>query len=165
MKRVVIIFLFCMMFFFLFTPVNAKGIVGNSHFLNFSHSIYLLDEEEEEFNGISNVDDSGIDMSKYNQEQNCESLLGDPTVEDSVAWLLQKALNIVKIVGPLLVVVLSSIDFAKVIINGDDDAMTKAGKKLGIRLVLAAALFFIPTLVIVLLDVFGIMGDPTCGIQ
>lgn len=164
MKKMFIIILFCVMSFLLFTPVNAKGIMNNSHFFSFSHTIYLLDEDQE-FNGISNVDDSGIDMSKYNQEQDCEGLLGDPEKEDSVAWLLQKALNIVQVVGPLLVVVLSSIDFVKVIVNGDDDAMAKAGKKLGIRLVLAAALFFIPTLVMVLLDVFGVTSDPTCGIQ
>ena len=43
--------------------------------------------------------------------------------------------------------------------------MQKAGKKLGYRLILAALLFFIPTVVEVLLGIFGITSDPTCGIQ
>ena len=95
----------------------------------------------------------------------CDGALGNPSDENSVAWLLQQILNFIKGVGPLLVVVLSSIDFAKVIIKSDDDSMAKAQKKLGMRLILAASLFFIPTLVQVLLDVFGLTSDPTCGIR
>ena len=53
-----------------------------------------------------------------------------------------------------MVVILSSLDFAKAIITSDDDSMKKAEKKLVIRLVLAVALFLIPTLVSVLLNIF-----------
>lgn len=161
MRRVLFISL-CLFVFMFLTPVYAKS---SNIISTIRGSVYLLDEEDEEFEGVSNVDEAGIDMGKYNQEQNCQSLLGNPSDPDSVAWLLQEGLNIAKIVGPLLVVVLSSFDFAKVIISGDDDAMTKAGKKLGIRLALAVALFFVPILVTVLLDVFGIIGDPTCGLS
>ena len=62
-----------------------------------------------------------------------------------------------------MVVILSSIDFAKVIISSDDEAMGKATKKLGSRLILAAMLFFIPLLVEVLLDLFGFTS--VCGIN
>ena len=128
---------------------------------NISHSIYILGDNT----GLGSADEAGLDLDQYNQDQNCQGLLGNPNDENSVAWLLQKILNYIKIIGPLLVIVLSSIDFAKVIVTNDDDALSKAGKKLGIRLVLAAALFFIPVLATVLLDVFGITGDPTCNIQ
>lgn len=100
--------------------------------------------------------------------QNCnddDSILGNVNDENSVAWLLQQVFNFIKVIGPLLVVVLSSVDFAKVIINSDDEAMTQASKKLMRRLILAAALFFIPTLVQAILDVFGFTSDATCGIQ
>ena len=93
------------------------------------------------------------------------SLLGNPNDPDSVAWLLQTLLNYIKVLGPILVIVLSSVDFLKVIIKSDDDAMSAAGKKLGYRLILAGLLFFIPTIVQVLLGIFGITSDPTCGIQ
>ena len=93
------------------------------------------------------------------------SLLGNPNDPDSVAWLLQTLLNYIKILGPILVIVLSSVDFLKVIIKSDDDAMTTAGKKLGYRLILAGLLFFIPTIVEVLLGIFGLTSDPTCGIN
>lgn len=92
-------------------------------------------------------------------------VLGSVSDENSVAWLLNKIFDYVKIIGPILVVVLSSIDFLKVIFNGDDDAMKKAQKKLATRLVLAMALFFIPLLVQAMLSWFGITGNATCGIQ
>ena len=97
--------------------------------------------------------------TKYGNEQN-----GDFTDENSVAWLLQQLLNYIKVLGPILVVVLSSIDFTLCIVNSDDDSMAKAKKKLGQRLILAALLFFVPTISMALLDIFGITADPTCGI-
>ena len=113
----------------------------------------------QQVNPVLNISSfSGLVMS-------CDGALGNPSDENSVAWLLQQILNFIKVVGPLLVVVLSSVDFAKVIIKSDDDSMAKAQKKLGMRLILAASLFFIPTIVQVLLDVFGLVSDPTCGIR
>lgn len=102
-------------------------------------------------------------QGNYNQSQSCSSLLGDPGDSNSVAWLVQKVLNYIQVIGPLLVVVLSSIDFAKVIIKSDDEAMAKAQKKLITRLLLAVMLFFIPTLVTVILSTFGITAS--CGIE
>ena len=93
------------------------------------------------------------------------SFLGDPSDSESVAWLLQKVLDFIKVVGPLLVIVLSSFDFMQVILNGSDDSFAKAKNKLITRLILAALLFFIPIIVEALLGVFGIMGDPTCGLH
>ena len=79
--------------------------------------------------------------------------------EESVAWLLQQILNYIKILGPILVVILSSMDFAKAIIASDDESMKKAEKKLMIRLVLAVALFLVPTLVSVMLSIFGYTSE------
>ena len=43
--------------------------------------------------------------------------------------------------------------------------MAKAQKKLILRLILAALLFLIPTLVEAILQIFGITGSTTCGLQ
>ena len=104
----------------------------------------------------------------YNQDQTCtgeDSLLGDPNDENSVAWLLDKILTYVTIVGMVIVVVLSSIDFLKVIAKSDDEEMSKAVKRLVIRLLLAAFLFFVPTVTNALLDIFGLTSESTCGIH
>ena len=115
--------------------------------------------------GSVTIDTLREDLESYNQNSDCNSLLGSTEDEESVAWLLQQILNYVKILGPILVVILSSLDFAKAIITSDDDSMKKAEKKLVIRLVLAVALFLIPTLVSVLLNIFGITTDEICGLQ
>ena len=109
-----------------------------------------------------------VSNNNYNQDQRCtgeNSLLGDPNDPDSVAWLLDKILTWVTVIGMILVVIFSSIDFLKVIVKGDDETMSKAAQKLAIRLVLAALLFFVPTLTNALLDIFGLTSESTCGIR
>lgn len=111
------------------------------------------------------LDDLREDLNSYDKNADCNSLLGSTKDKESVAWLLQQILNYAKILGPILVVILSSMDFAKAIVASDDDNMKKAQKKLVVRLCAAVALFFIPTLVSVLLTIFGITTDQICGLQ
>lgn len=115
--------------------------------------------------GSIDIDDLRDDINSYNPDADCNSLLGSTQNEESVAWLLQQLLNYVKILGPILVVILSSLDFAKAIVASDDENMKKAERKLMVRLILAVALFLIPILVSVLLDVFGITTDQICGLK
>ena len=143
------------MFVLLFSPVSTFALTSNEFVQN-------------NINILAKTNNNDIDLGQYNQPQTCDgndSILGNVNDENSVAWLLQQIFNYIKVIGPLLVVVLSSIDFAKVIVKSDDEAMAKAQKKLGMRLILAAALFFIPTIVAALLDVFGFTSSATCGIQ
>lgn len=96
---------------------------------------------------------------------NCSSILGNPKDPDSVAWFINQIFKYVKILGPLLVLILSSLDFAKAIIQSDDDHMKKAQKKLIIRLLAVVLLFFLPDLVNLILQIFGLTTSPTCGIK
>ena len=115
--------------------------------------------------GSVTIDDLREDLNNYGSDANCNSLLGDVEDEESVAWLLQQILNYIKILGPILVVILSSVDFAKAIMVSDDENMKKAQQKLMTRLVLAVALFLIPTLVSTLLNIFGITTDGMCILE
>ena len=90
------------------------------------------------------------------------SLLGNVNDPNSVAWLLQKILNYIRVIGPFLVLILSSLDYVKAIFSSDDESLSKAHKKLITRLVLAASLFVLPTLVSVLLNVLGFTSSGTC---
>lgn len=84
----------------------------------------------------------------------------------SIAYILQKIFNYMKILGPLLVIVLSGFEFAKIVLTGDDEAMAKARSKLIIRLILVILLFIIPYLVQFILGLInGSLTDPTCGIM
>lgn len=95
----------------------------------------------------------------------CNALFGSTQDSNSVAWMIQLVLDIIKVAGPVLVAVLSSIEFVQVILKGDDDAMAKAQKKLITRLLLIVLLFLLPTLTEVLLDIFGLSTNSTCGIK
>lgn len=95
--------------------------------------------------------------------ENCNQIF-DMT-EGHFGWLLQKLLNYIKIAGPTLTVLLSSVDFIKAIASSAEDAFKKAQSKLSIRLVAALALFLVPTLVELLLGLINGISDPTCGFK
>lgn len=156
MKKIFLTIILLIISVFVFKPNDAFA-------LSFNDVIYY--GVNPPINDIGDVSDLNDD---YNQEQTCtgeNSILGDPNDENSVAWLLDKILTYSTLVGMVLVVVLSSIDFLKVIVNSSDDDMAKAGKKLALRLVFAILLFFVPTITNAILDLFGFTSDSTCGIQ
>ncbi len=96
----------------------------------------------------------------------CSSILGDVNDEDSVAWLVQRLLNYVKILGPTIAIILGSIDFGKAIITSDEENMKKAQNRFVKRIIAAIALFFVPLLTQVLLGLFGITSDnASCGLK
>ena len=82
--------------------------------------------------------------------------------EGDFANYLQQIFNVFKYLAPALVIVLSIVEFIKAAASDDKDALMKAGKKTGIRIVLAISLFFIPGLINFLFDKLGWYG--TCGI-
>lgn len=95
---------------------------------------------------------------------NCSQLI-DTKTEGSFGWLLQKLLNYIKIAGPILVVLLSALDFIKAIASSEEDAFKKAQSRLVIRLVAALALFLVPTFVELLLGLINGINDPSCGLR
>lgn len=70
----------------------------------------------------------------------CQSLFAG--LEDE----LKKIFNAIKIVVPILVIVFSSLDFAKAIFGGSDDDVKKSQIKFVKRLVVAFVFFLLPTL-------------------
>ena len=83
-------------------------------------------------------------------------ILGSVQDEESVAWLLQKILNYIKILGPSLAIALGTIDFVKAIVTSDEKSMKETQKKFVNRLIAAFLLFFVPLIVQVLLNLFEI---------
>lgn len=91
----------------------------------------------------------------------CDSLFGDKNDDSSLAWLIDRFFLYTKIIVPILVLLLSIVDFIKCIIINHDDDMKKAQKKLITRIILALAFFLIPSILSLLLDVFGLTSS-TC---
>lgn len=162
---------------------SSLTIYRNVRKINENYEYLLSTEKEDNYNltdgqetsaasyhtsygdNTQNMDDW---LDDYDQPQSCSgngSILGSYDDPKSVAWLLQKIFNYIKVIGPLIVVIMSGIDFAKVIVMGDDDGMKKAQSKLMIRLILAASLFVLPDLVSALLELFGITSSGICGLE
>ena len=170
MKKVLPIIVF-ILGFMLILPTNVYAVDTTTNNTNINTTTNNSNSNTTKSNNNSsqttkgNNSNTNIDISQYNQSQNCNTLLGNPSDSNSVAWLIDKILTYATIAGMGLVVVLSSMDFLKVITNGSDDEMAKASRKLAIRLLLAALLFFVPTLTNAMLAIFGLTSDSTCGIQ
>lgn len=145
MNKIFGVYLFILLSFLVFSPISVNAVTVSD--------------------GVSVMENVKLNQHNLILIGAEEPLLGYVDDEKSVAWLLQQVFNVIKIVGPVIVIVLSSIDFAKVIIKNDDEAMAKAQKKLIIRLILAASLFFIPLLVELALKIFGLTGSSTGGIK
>ena len=97
------------------------------------------------------------------EDPQCKYLLGDPDTEGNLAYYIQKALDIIKYVGIILCIVLTSVDFAKALFTNDKDMLKPLSKKAFSRLVYVVMLFFLPIIVKTLLSLIGAYG--TCGIK
>lgn len=100
---------------------------------------------------------------RLDEEKDCESLLGDPKEDGSFANMLQNIFTIMSYLGPLLCLVFSIMDFLKAAASQDKENLTKAFKTTGKRIILAMALFFLPTLINFIFPLLGWYG--TCGIE
>lgn len=152
-KRINILFLiFIGLISFSSFNVSAKSTINP---ITFDSEIDVISDSIN-----SNSEVAVISSLKDNKE--CKGILGNPDNEDSVAWFLVKILNYLRLLGPLMVLVLSSLDFAKAILTSDDESLKKAQSSLITRLILAALLFVLPTLIEVLLDIFGFTSSDVC---
>lgn len=94
------------------------------------------------------------------------AVFGDINKPTSTAWLIQKVLNYIKVLGPTIAIVLGSIDIAKAIITSDEENMKKAQSKFIKRIFAAIALFFVPLATSILLGLFGLTTDSSkCGLK
>lgn len=142
---------------------NKKVIVFISLFFAFNVFFPIKVQAKNVNSYINQVTIKSLD-SKIECTGN-KGILGDVNNDESVAWLLQKILNYIKILGPMIAIVLGSLDFVKAIITSDEDSMKKSQKRFINRLIAAIILFFIPLLVEILLELFGFTSDITCGLK
>lgn len=101
--------------------------------------------------------------NKTTSSKGCEGLFGDVKDKNSIAYWLQEIFTTIKWVAPVLVLFFSVVEFLKATASQDKDALTKATKKTGKRLVIALVLFLLPSLINWLFPLLGWYG--TCGIQ
>ena len=85
--------------------------------------------------------------------------------EDMVAWII-RILKIVRFIVPVLVIVLSIVDYIAAISSADDDAIKKAGNRFSKRLLIMILIFLLPSLIQFILGIFNVPGfsssNPYC---
>lgn len=87
-------------------------------------------------------------------ESTCEGFFGDPTNDGDIAYYLQLAFNVMKYIGIVLCVVLSVVDAAKQLVSGEKESKALVGK-IGKRIAYAIALFFLPTILNIVMRFVG----------
>ncbi len=94
----------------------------------------------------------------------CGGVFGDPSDPNYIAYYLQLIFNIMKFLGPVLVIVMSIIDLLKVTAEQKQDGeLEKLGTKTFKRLIYAVIIFILPSLINYLFGLIGLYG--TCGIS
>ena len=61
--------------------------------------------------------------------------------------------DILKVISPIIIIIMASIKFGKAAINGDNDATKDASKYLVKKLILAVAIFLVPTMINLIVDI------------
>lgn len=88
--------------------------------------------------------------------------------EDAVD-IIREILGYFRILGPILLIVFVALDFGSAVIAQDNDAMKKASSKVVSRAIGVALLYFVPTIIRVILGLDGvreaitISDDPLCN--
>lgn len=95
------------------------------------------------------------------ENENCPAF-GDPNIETEPAYWIQWILNLMKYMAIIALLVLVISDFFKAIVENDKDALKKAGSRALKRFIYCVLLFFLPTIISLIMTMFGAYG--TCGI-
>lgn len=105
-----------------------------------------------EHNFLKQVEGSDNKTTDYDIEDNLKNAVNEKIDKEpahtslDVCGLVLPVLNWVKILVPVLIILLSSMDFFKAVFANEDDAMKKAYGKLIKRLMIAVVIFLIPSL-------------------
>lgn len=121
----------------------------------------VTDDKVEDNPYVKKKDDGESDA--VDSKDSCGGVFGSINNKENFAYYLFHAFQIIKFLGPILVVVMSILDLVKITADPkQDDQLQKLGFKTLKRLVYAALIFILPDLINYLFGLVGLYG--TCGI-
>lgn len=94
----------------------------------------------------------------------CDGLFTEEALD-----IISDILNWIRILAPAALIVFTAVDFGSAILSQDNDSIKKASSKVLKRAIATIVLFFVPTIIRVILnlpgvrDVIQIPSDPLCG--
>ena len=77
---------------------------------------------------------------------------------------MEEIFMLIKIATPIIVIALSTFDYIKAITSSNADEMKKANGRTIKRIVIGLLIFFLPYLLEILFELFGLYDISTCGI-
>lgn len=118
-----------------------------------------------------NVEDANLVTSQISNKANFNLPTGnlnkcEELISDDLKDVIDIVLNVVRVAAPILLIILTAVDFGQIVISNDKDAMPKAISKAVKRAIAALVIFFIPFLVDLIIkwlnDYSGIGGAANC---
>ena len=93
-------------------------------------------------------------------DENC-GVFGDPDSEEYFAYYLQKVFDVIKIAGPILLIVMTIMDLTRITAEAKQDGeLQKLGIKTLKRVIYAVIIFVLPTFLSFVFELIGLYG--TC---
>ncbi len=165
-KNILFLIIFLVAIFGINTSVNAKSLKTNINTLNIVEYRFDDDDPKDATNAPgSNISNLETDTKDYTpSENNCPIFVNSDGTTNQLYELVQEAFTFIKILTPILVGVLSLVDYIKAITSSSDDEVKKATQRTIKRLVIGVLLFFLPFLLDLLFDIFGLTDVSRCGI-
>lgn len=102
--------------------------------------------------------------TKEDEKEEKEVKANCTLIDKATRDMLKKILNIFRILAPILALVFSAMDFLKAVAAGAKDELKNAGVRFMKRLVIVVLLFFVPTIINLLLDLIG-NSNGTCSVS
>jgi len=124
-----------------------------SDYLVYSQTIY-----NDNFKQFGGTDGKNEDEEDFSDIPVTESKLKTSTTNGKTIEFVKKIYNTLKILIPLLVIILSIIDFVKVLASGEDKTYKEAWSNFVKRAIIGILIFLVPTIVSLLLNLSGILG-------
>ena len=130
---------------------------------------YKITTDYDEAKQYSNATDFGTrgdtEIDWPFDANSCNSILGYIDDTNAPAYYLDFAFNIIKYAAIVILLVFTIIEYAKAVASSKDDAIKKATQNTIKRVIIAVIIFFLPYLIIFILNLLGIVStNPTCGI-
>ena len=104
---------------------------------------------------------------EYTNDVTCDGIFGEKDDPESLRYLLNEIMMYPKIIVPIIVLGLGTLDFAKAVIASKEENMKKAQATFVKRVLIGITIFFVPTimnLIMYLADIVWNGAFTTCGI-
>jgi len=119
----------------------------------------LTAEEYDNIYADSVFNNPEIGYGGRTEELTCDSIFGDKDDPDSIAYLINEILGYVRIIVPILIVILGTLDYTRAVMAGKEDEMRKAQRNFVRRVVIGVAVFFVPVLVNIIMWLADIVWE------